>query len=670
VTFEKRGFTLDRFRAAIQAHRTHEEVGEIVRDLQARASAEYAPFKAAVRGLGGEVVIEFWLINACTVEVPPALVGALAALPNVLNVRPDLPAWPVGTVPIKTATNSNNHNADAVQAMGYRGTGYSAGIVDTGQDSNMNGTLRPHVQYFRNASVANKTGGGIGGSLLLANVMVPGTVGADDTNGHGTGVGSIVGASGWNNAGADAGHAPDAGKVGYSICAAAGCGTTLAIEALGWQAATADKALYNIVACNMSYTATPSPIDVVEQAIDAAALNGDILAVTAAANDGASTARSSSTANGLAVAAVSPNSKAVASFSSRGPLSGDTARYYPDISACGVSTVMAARDNESGTYVNSGTSMASPMVCGAGTLLKSVRPGSNALELKALLLCTTEDISAQNPVAPYNTRNAYGMGFLRDDLTANAALKPGTALTSTIASTTTPTTYLLNATPSQKAAVVLTWYRTNLGVTTWSNLNLRVLDGTTVLGSSSDPRNLYEKVVFTAPVGGVVTVEVSAASLDAASVKYALAGTHPFLGGVPSSYHHYGAGCAGSTALPGLSVSRNPVLGQPFTVKLAFAKPGSTAYLLFGVSDTTWAPLTLPMDLGALAPGCTILASGEIIVASPTSASGQVATTLTVPNDPVLRGAEVFNQWAVQDPTVNPLGMAFSQAGKGVIGDF
>lgn len=670
VTFDRRSFTLDGFREAIQAGRTHEQVSEIVADCQAKARTDYAAFREKVAELGGSTVIEFWLINAVTIDIAPEHVETLEKLPNVMHVRPDLVTEPTGFVPVRTATNSNNHNADAVQAAGYKGSGYSFAIVDTGQDSNMAGTGRPHVQYYRNAVSTNTTGGGLNGSLLLANVQIPGTVGADDTHGHGTGVASISGATGWNSGSGDRGHAYDATRVGYSICVSAGtCSSSFAVEALGWQAAAADRVKYNIVSGNMSYGSSPSPIDVSQQAIDSACLNADLLAVCSAGNSSASTTGSPSVANGLAVAAVNPTTKTMATFSSRGPISGDTARFYPDIAACGVNTVMALRDNEAGNYTASGTSMASPQVCGAAALIKSVRPASNARELKAMLLANTEDISAQNPTAPYNSRNAYGMGFLRDDLTANAALVPGSVLSSTITSTTTPKDHLLKVTAAQRVSVALTWHRTNLAVTTWSNLDLQVYDGATLLGSSLTTRNLYEKVVFTAPSTGVVTVRVVGTSLDAASVTYSLASNNGFAGGQPSSYTVYGEACAGSAGMPGLSVSANPIVNQSFAAKLAFAKPSTPAFLLIGGSNTSWLSLTLPFNLGALAPSCTVLASGEVVSSTNTSAAGQASITLAVPNSLALLGLSFYNQYIVLD-AVNPLGLVLSQGGKGTIGNF
>src|SRR5262249_58426596 len=92
---------------------------------------------------------------------------------------------------------------------------------------------------------------------------------------------------------------------------------------------------------------------------------------------------------------------------------------------CGVGRVMPMHESETSNYTASGTSMASPQVCGAAALVKAARPGSSAREIKAILLATTESIVAQNP--GYD-RNAYGLGFLRDDLAVALAQQPGSVV--------------------------------------------------------------------------------------------------------------------------------------------------------------------------------------------------------------------------------------------------
>lgn len=669
VTFRDRSFDLAEFRAAVRSHQPASVVDRIVASLQARAEQETADFRTEVRALGGDVVITFWLINAVTIEIDPKHVAQLEKLANVAYIHPDLPTEPLRM--IKTATAANNHNADYVQnTLGITGAGVGVGIIDTGQDSNMGTSGRPHMIYYRNNDTSQTKDGGIGGSLLHANKQLAAQP-PDDPHNHGTGVAGIATGNSWNNAAGDRGHAYDAVKIGYSICQSAGsCGSSLAIEALGFQTAAADKVQFNIASANMSYSSTPNPLDVSQQAIDACALNADLLPVTAAANSSSSTTGSSSTANGLAVAAVAPTSKAVASFSSRGPLSGDTQRFFPDISACGVSTIMPLRNNEASNYTGSGTSMASPQVAGAAALIQAARPGASASEVKAILLCNTEDISAQNPSPPYNTRNAYGMGFLRDDLAVGNALVPARTLSGAISSTTTPRTHQILVTANQKVSVALVWHRHVLTSTAWSNLGLRVLSGTTVIAQNNDPRNLYEVVRFTAPSSTVLTVEVSASSLEVASVPYSLASTNDFVGAA-SSYQNYGTACAGQLGRPSLTVSQAPQIGEPWTIGVAFARPSSTATVLFGVSDTNWLSIPLPLDLTVFnAKGCWLLASAENALPIPTDAKGTGALNLNVPNLATLIGAKFFNQIVVADSGANGLNATFSQGGAGVIGQF
>ena len=490
VTFAQRPFDLTGFRRAIENGANAAQMQAIVADLQQRTVQNQAAFTRAIEAMGGRVALQFWLIDACTIEVRPDQLGAVQALGNVLHVRPDLPTFPL----ILTATNAANHNADAVQAAGIMATGYGVGIVDTGQDSSMNGGSRPHQTYFRGGNVANTTAGGIGGSRLVANVQL-GTQPPDDIHGHGTGVAGIAAGEVWSTAAADRGHANDAFVIGYSICASSpSCNSSLAIEAAGWQQAAADKVKFNIVSVNMSYSSSPDPIDISQQAIDAAALNASIMACTAAANSGpgvSSTTGSSATCNGLAVAACSANAKVIANFSSRGPLNTDPTRFFPDITACGVSTVMPRRNNETSNYTASGTSMASPQMAGAAALVKAARPASSAREIKAILLASTEDIAAANATLD---RNAYGLGFLRDDSAVALAQRPGTVQSGELVVVTAPNVHTLTVVSGQSYTVCLVFHRHVLTATSYSDLSLRVMNGTTLVASSDDPRNLYERV--------------------------------------------------------------------------------------------------------------------------------------------------------------------------------
>jgi hypothetical protein len=665
VTFADRPFDLRAFRAAATGGGDAATVARIVADLDARAQAHQAPFAAAVKALGGRVERRFWLVNACTIDVPPVQLAAVRALPGVLSVAPDLVVEPA----ILTATNSNNHNADAVQAMGIRGDGFAMAIIDTGQDENMAGLGRPHMIYFRGGSVGDATAGGLGGSRLLINQALASQP-ADNSHPHGTGVCGIAAGERWNNAGADRGHACDARIVGYSICDAAGsCISTLSIEAAAWQQCAADKVKYNIVAANMSYSSSPSPTDVSQQAIDAAALNAGILPVCAAANNGASTASSSSCANGLAVANVAPDSKVVAASSSRGPLSGDPQRFFPDIAACGTGIVMPLHEDESSNWVGSGTSMASPEVCGAAVLVKNARPTATALELKAILLASTESIAAQNPGLD---RNAYGMGFLRDDLAVGVAQRGDAVLSGALASTAAPDVYALSVSAGVPCTVCLAFQRQVLTSTAWSDLSLRVTDGVNLVASSDDPRNLYERVTFTPAVSGTLVVEVAASLLEIAPLPYALATTASFTGlGTASRWEIAGGGCPGVRGRPSLFPTSRPRLGGSLDVGLAYANSSSLCLFAIGFSDSTWNGSPLPFDLATLgAPGCAVRASPDSVRTTLTDADGTATLGYAIPALPAFSGAVLFQQAFGLDSSANALGIVASNAGSFTVGDF
>ena len=420
VTFKKRSFDLSEFREAVFGNEPVEIVDAIVAKLRNKAREDQKAFGLAVEKLGGRVVIHFWLINAATIEIAPALIGRVRAMGNVLFARPDLPAEPLspGMLPfIKTATDRNHHNADAEFARGNTGKGLGVAIIDTSQADFTNGPNKPHRTYF---PLGNKllNGGGIGGSRLLGNFKI-GAQAANHRHPHGTGVASIAAGGKWGTSGADHGHAPEAGIIGYSICNnSRTCSTSLSTEAAAWQRVAADKVRFGIVSGNMSYGSSPDPTNVAQRAIDAVAINADVLPVTAAGNSGSRTTGSSSTANGLAVAATNA-AKTVASFSSRGPLSGDTQRFFPDIAAHGVSTRMARNTSDNSDYVASGTSMASPQVCGAACLVKGANNKLSALQIKALLL--RHRTSKHRTQAATGTRSAWAICAMTSPATRRAA---------------------------------------------------------------------------------------------------------------------------------------------------------------------------------------------------------------------------------------------------------
>jgi hypothetical protein len=655
VTFNDRKFNLEEFRTAVESGKDADHVEGIVARLQGMANAERDGFRGAIEALGGRVHITFWLIDVCTIDIPEDKLDAVRALPGVAIVAPDLPAHPA----ILTATNVSNHNTDAVQAAGNRGTGFGVAVIDTGQDSNMGGVGRPHRTYFRNGNLAITNAGGLNGSLLLANVAMPGAQPADDTHGHGTGVMGIAAGSIWGGAGADNGHANDAYKVGYGICATAGsCSTSLAMEAAAWQQAATDKVRYNIVSANMSYGSSPNLLDVSQQAIDGAALNANILSVCAAGNSGTGgTGGSAAVANGLAVAAANNNTKTVSGFSTRGPMG---TRTYPDIMANGVSTVMPGRNNDSGNFVASGTSMASPQVCGTGALVKFARPNASAREIKALLLASSENVAG--------TENEVGQGYLRSDRAVACANSPDSAITSSIASTVTPNDHLLAVTSGQVVKVALTWFRHNLALATYSNLGLTVLNGAATIATKNSAGNLYEVVSFTAPITGNLIVRVNAVSLVQNPQPYSLAacatsGTQPrFQGGPTGAVVISGAGCVGTGGIPSLHPSGNPAIGGPLGLNVTYARPSTPAIMILGTSS-------IAVDLtGFGAPTCFLRASTDVLLFFAIGATGTGGVPLGIPNNLGLVSAILHIQSLIVDPPINALDLVATNSMRVTIG--
>jgi hypothetical protein len=551
VTFRERPFDLEPLRAAIAQRVAATAVDAIVRDLEARAAADQAELARFVGDLGGRVTARWWIVNGCAVEIPTDAVARVAAHPRVQALHPDGVAFPSGTpLPLDRATNSANHNADAVHAAGFRGAGVTVAIIDEGLDLDMNGTGRPHATYFIDGDVNNRTGPGLSGSRLLGVTQV-GAMPPDDIGGHGTGVSGVVAGEKWNAApSSDRGHAPRANVAGYSIADFPNGGASFSTIISAWQRLLADRARLNIVAANNSYGGSPDPTHLSQQALDAAALVGDILVAVAAGNDPTSTAGSQSCANGIVAGAVEVNTRVVSPTSSRGPLSGDAGRFYPDICANGIGVACPLRNDERDGLWYSGccTSFASPQVCGAAALYRSVRAGASALETKAALLATAEDVAAKNPNPPYNTRNAYGLGYLRDDRLIDLARGGGLLATVSLTPSNMTQTLTMRVEANRTYAAAIAWHRHVLAATTWSNLALTVRQGMQVLATSNDPRNLYEKVTFTPAQAGDVAIEVAAATLEVAAVDVALAAAptvQPFSVGTVAAY---GAGCNGTGA--------------------------------------------------------------------------------------------------------------------------
>ena len=137
--------------------------------------------------------------------------------------------------------------------------------------------------------------------------------------------------------------------------------------------------------------------------------------------------------------------------------------------------------------------------------------------------------------------------------------------------------------------------------------------------------------------------------------------------GTGPAYTFYGSGCAGSGGVPTLSPQGTslPRAGQNFQLHVGNLPFTAPTFLFFGLSNTTYAGLPLPLPLAVLgAPGCTGLSSAEDVQFL-TNVLGTAVWSVTIPNVP---GAHFYNQAIVFDAAANALGITTSNGGHGVIG--
>jgi hypothetical protein len=126
---------------------------------------------------------------------------------------------------------------------------------------------------------------------------------------------------------------------------------------------------------------------------------------------------------------------------------------------------------------------------------------------------------------------------------------------------------------------------------------------------------------------------------------------------------------ADAPAVPYLSASSAPVLGQPFTLTLGGGLPLSLGFFVFSSDDSNWFGLPTPFELTPVgAPNCTVGCTWDTVLSFGLDAQGQVAIAGTIPNFPSFSGVRFFNQGLVLAPGVNAINLLISNLGTGVIG--
>ncbi|GEM_PF-4633220 len=156
------------------------------------------------------------------------------------------------------------------------------------------------------------------------------------------------------------------------------------------------------------------------------------------------------------------------------------------------------------------------------------------------------------------------------------------------------------------------------------------------------------------PVGGMTIDDVELYALGKAS---------------PGSWTTYGSACRTSAStLPAIGGAPAST-GGSLQVSLRRAPAKGAVLLTLGASRTKWFTLTLPLPLRAFgAPGCSLLASPDLLLPAATTSAGAASLSLPIPNDPLLAGKTLYLQWWLLDPKANSLGLVTSDAAAALLG--
>ncbi len=125
---------------------------------------------------------------------------------------------------------------------------------------------------------------------------------------------------------------------------------------------------------------------------------------------------------------------------------------------------------------------------------------------------------------------------------------------------------------------------------------------------------------------------------------------------------------SGGGLAPVLSAAKGPTLGQPFQLDLAQSVPGKPTVAVFGFNNAQFGSFKLPLNLNAIAPGCFLLQSLDIILLGASLPGNKAKAILPIPNNTNLKGLKFYNQWMILVPGGNPLNWVFSNGGLGTIG--
>ena len=366
----------------------------LVANLIARAEEQQADVRAWLdeKGIAYQ---PYWIANVIQAQLTPdalrelasaqrgSRLGAVARVERNPTFALKLPAVEAadGKAILAVTPGVTRIRAPSVWSAGFRGQGVVIGGMDTGYQWNhpalkgkyrgWNGTTANHNYNWHDA-IHNASGNTCGN-----NAAAP-----CDDNGHGTHTaGTFAGDDGGSN---QIGVAPGAKWVGCRNMDAGNGTPARYIECLQWMLAPTNLAnaspnpdlAPDVTSNSWGCTAGEgcSGGNEIKVAVDNLVAGG-VMVIAAAGNDGSSCSTigdpPATYASAFVVGATGTTSDSLASFSSRGPVPGNSA-IKPDVSAPGVSVRSSLRNS---TYGNlSGTSMATPHVAGVVALMMSAKP--------------------------------------------------------------------------------------------------------------------------------------------------------------------------------------------------------------------------------------------------------------------------------------------------------
>ena len=282
--------------------------------------------------------------------------------------------WLDSTVHVNLDRSVPQIGAPQAWAAGYDGTGVKVAVLDTGVDAN-HPDLAGRIAETKNFSADSTSADGVG---------------------HGTHVASTIAGSGAASGGKYKGVAPGASLLIGKVLDHTGRGSfSDVIAGMEWAANSGA----DVVNMSLGSDEPSDGTDPLSVAVNELTASTGTLFVVAAGNTGPKPETLGSpgaAADALTVAAVS-KTDSLASFSSRGPVPGDSSVLKPDVAAPGVSiTAARAAGTAMGTVFDdnyttaSGTSMATPHVAGSAAILAQRHPGWSPASLKGVLMSSSK----------------------------------------------------------------------------------------------------------------------------------------------------------------------------------------------------------------------------------------------------------------------------------------